>query len=87
MSLPKMQDWERNKIIELLTEFRNKAGCRHTVMRSGNTLTKLLDHLPPEETRELHTARDHAMMDEGRGELDEVCNKLIKKYGSCNNQV
>ncbi len=68
-------------IISLLTEFRNKAGCVYTKNKARNSLLKLKTLLQPREIQLLSIASNHHSLGEGREELDEVCNKLLVKYG------
>lgn len=64
-------------LIIVLGEFRNKARCRHSQVKAQSLWRELKDRVSDRERGELFTAWDHALMDEGPAELDEVCDRLI----------
>ncbi len=64
----------------LIYQFQQKAGCIHTQYRANHIWDILEPLLEDSELIELQIAWEHSTLGEGRAELDEICNKLRKKY-------
>ena len=75
---------KKNRIIELLNKFRNKAGCIHSQYVTVQIFNELRDLLSKEDSVKLSIAHSHYQIGEGADELYNICNQLIQKYGNTN---
>jgi hypothetical protein len=68
------------KIVRLLYEFEQKAGCMHTQRRAESLWHMLEPLLTDSERSELSLAWFHYTSGDNNWEIYDVCNKLIEKY-------
>lgn len=64
---------------ELITQWQSKAGCTHTQDAAFRLWMQLIDHLSSEQRCELRIAWSHAIIGEGRAELDRVSERVKRE--------
>jgi hypothetical protein len=68
------------QIVELLEQFRQKAGAWQSQHKAVELKEKLKDLLPHDDYWQLVIAHSHYLTGEGTDELYKVCKNLISKY-------
>ena len=62
--------------IQVLKQFQAKAGCRYTQQNAQRLWNQLKPQLNRRERGFLSIAWNHALRDEGREELDNICDAI-----------
>lgn len=70
----------KKQIIELIEQFRHKAGCHHTLVKAEYLRKQLKLVLSSEEFEKLDIAFSHYQLGEGSEELYSVCKELVTSY-------
>lgn len=66
--------------VNKLQEMKENGGSWQRVDKAKNTLEELENLLTGDEYRAVKMAHGHYLTGEGRVELDQICNTLIRKY-------
>lgn len=70
----------KKKILNVLDQFRNKAGAWQSQAKASKLLFELKTLLKEDEWKELNIAHSHYLIGEGSEELYDVCKRIIQKY-------
>ena len=70
-------------VVDTLEQMKHVGGSWQKDL-TGDKVKKVLERLEElltaDEYHEVHIARQHYLIGEGRAELDHVCNRLIQQY-------